>query len=137
MHNTYTNQSAISSATTLQTPPPTNKLSSAKSTGNLKSGSSIGAWLSKYHLRPGGGGARVPTKVSHGSTSSVGSSTHEYPATAVSPGEHAPSKHVAVAFSAFITSVETREVGGNGGPGELRMGGLRMGRKRFLVYRIQ
>ncbi|KAJ2705571.1 Serine/threonine-protein kinase Sgk2 [Coemansia sp. IMI 203386] len=137
MHNTYTNQSAISSATTLQNPSPTNKLSSAKSTGNLKSGSSIGAWLSKYHLRPGGGGARVPTKVSHGSTSSVGSSSHEYPATTVSPDEHAPSKHVAAAFSAFITSVETREVSGNGGPGELRMGGLRMGRKRFLVYRIQ
>ncbi|KAJ1642453.1 hypothetical protein LPJ64_005705, partial [Coemansia asiatica] len=138
MHNTYANQSAISSAATLQSPSPTQKLSSAKSTGNLKSGSSLGAWLSKYHLRPGGG-ARVPAKVSHGSTSSIGSSSQEYPAAAavITSDENSQSSHNSMAFSAFITSVETREANGNGGPGELRMGGLRMGRKRFLVYRIQ
>ncbi|KAJ1827900.1 hypothetical protein LPJ56_001405, partial [Coemansia sp. RSA 2599] len=131
MNNTYANQSAVSSATTLQNPSPTHKLTSAKSTGNLKSGSSLGAWLSKYHLRPGGG-ARVPAKTSHGSTGS-----QEYPAAAMSPDEQARGDQAAVAFSAFITSVETKEASGSGGPGELRMGGLRMGRKRFLVYRIQ
>ncbi|KAJ1996651.1 Serine/threonine-protein kinase Sgk3, partial [Coemansia thaxteri] len=41
------------------------------------------------------------------------------------------------ALAAYITSVETRESSGSSsGPGELRMAGLRMGRKRFLVYRI-
>ncbi|KAJ2509985.1 Serine/threonine-protein kinase Sgk2 [Coemansia sp. RSA 2049] len=41
------------------------------------------------------------------------------------------------AQSAFITSVDTRESSTSSGPGEpMRMGGLRMGRKRFLVYRI-
>ncbi|KAJ2454775.1 hypothetical protein EV183_001359, partial [Coemansia sp. RSA 2336] len=108
----YSN-SATSSATTLQNPP-SSRLSTAKSMGNLRSGSALGAWLSKYHLRPGG--ARPSHKEPYASRSQVSSSDY--------------------ALSAFITSVETREASSTNGPGEHRVSSLRMGRKRYLVYRI-
>ncbi|KAJ2795323.1 Serine/threonine-protein kinase Sgk3, partial [Coemansia guatemalensis] len=119
---TYGHQSATSSATTLQNPAaPSNRLAPAKSMGNLRSGSTFGAWLSKYHLRPGG--ARPSAKSALG----AGASDASLPRTSIS-NDHA--------LSAYITSVETSEANGSGGSGELRMGGLRMGRKRFLVYRV-
>ncbi|KAJ2846504.1 Serine/threonine-protein kinase Sgk2 [Coemansia brasiliensis] len=110
----YNNNSATSSATTLQNPPSA-RLSSAKSMGNLRSGSTLGAWLSKYHLRPGS--TRPSHKEAYANRSQVSVST-DY------------------ALSAFITSVETREANSTNGPGEHRVSSLRMGRKRFLVYRI-
>ncbi|KAJ1894381.1 Serine/threonine-protein kinase Sgk2 [Kickxella alabastrina] len=111
-----------------------NKLTSTKSTNNLKSSSSLGAWLSKYSLRPGGRqSAKMPTD-SSGSIE-VNSDVSE---TLVPAGQHSRSVSGGdLASAAYITSVETREASGNGGSGELRVGGLRMGRKRFLVYRIQ
>ncbi|KAJ2382251.1 hypothetical protein H4S02_005838, partial [Coemansia sp. RSA 2611] len=110
--------SATSSATTLQNLPNT-RLNLAKSTGNLRSGSTLGAWLSKYHLRPGG------TRPSAKETLSRSHAGHSQSSIA---SDHA--------LSAYITSVETREAGGSGTGGELRVSSLRMGRKRFLVYRV-
>ncbi|KAJ2606230.1 tRNA (guanine-N(7)-)-methyltransferase (tRNA(m7G46)-methyltransferase), partial [Coemansia sp. RSA 1694] len=124
--------SAASSMATLQ-PAPQAKLTPARSSGNLRAGSTIGAWLTKYHLRPGGGG----------------SSSSAPPAAAVAvvvaPVAAAALAGSALAQAAYITSVESREPGGGAGwaaavgaaEGEPRMGGLRMGRRRFLEYRIQ
>ncbi|KAJ2862649.1 Serine/threonine-protein kinase Sgk2 [Coemansia aciculifera] len=136
-YNTYSPQSAASSMTTLQQVAPLqaaqtqSKLTTAKSSSNLRSGGSIGAWLSKYHLRPGGNStsnARAPvvTPPPVAAATLAGSTSH-IPQSA----DHA--------LAAYITSVESRESSGSSsstGAGELRMGGLRMGRKRFLVYRI-
>ncbi|PIA16056.1 kinase-like protein [Coemansia reversa NRRL 1564] len=119
---TYGHQSATSSATTLQNSAASStRLAPAKSMGNLRSGSTLGAWLSKYHLRPGG--ARPSAKSALGADASDAS----LPRTSIS-NDHA--------LSAYITSVETSEANGSGGSGELRVGGLRMGRKRFLIYRV-
>ncbi|KAI9470309.1 kinase-like domain-containing protein [Coemansia mojavensis] len=103
LHPNHGTSAAYAAATTLQNPP-SSRLSSAKSMGNLRSGSALGAWLSKYHLRPSG---TRPTSVSA-----------DY------------------ALSAFITSVETREASSTNSLGEHRVSSLRMGRKRYLVYRI-
>ncbi|KAJ2315937.1 tRNA (guanine-N(7)-)-methyltransferase (tRNA(m7G46)-methyltransferase), partial [Coemansia sp. RSA 2681] len=130
-YNTYTPQSAASSMATLQ-PAPQAKLTPARSSGNLRAGSTIGAWLTKYHLRPGGGG---------------GNGSSAPPAAAVAVVAAAPAAAIAggaLAQAAYITSVESREPGGGAAwaaagaaEGEPRMGGLRMGRRRFLEYRIQ
>ncbi|KAJ1722592.1 Serine/threonine-protein kinase Sgk2 [Coemansia erecta] len=127
-HNTAysASQSAATSATILQAAPASNKLTSAKSTGNLKSGgSTLGAWLSKYHLRPGGASGASGNRPQ--APTGPSANTHGMGVTGSDP----------VSYSAFITSVETRESNGASGPGETRIGGLRMGRKRFLIYRIQ
>ncbi|KAJ2337873.1 Serine/threonine-protein kinase Sgk3, partial [Coemansia sp. RSA 2618] len=116
-HSAYNHHSATSSATTLQNPPST-RLSTAKSTGNLRSGSTLGNWLSKYHLRPGG------PRAGHKGTLSRAHAGHSQASIST---DHA--------LSAYITSVETRE-GVAGAAGEMRVSSLRMGRKRFLVYRI-
>ncbi|KAJ2675079.1 Serine/threonine-protein kinase Sgk2 [Coemansia spiralis] len=133
-YNTYSHNSAASSATTLQqqavNTAPHQKLSSAKSMGNLKTGSggSLGAWLSKYHLR---------------SNNKPSSSLSDHPIISgptngrTISSSPSPNPITGPAQAAYITSVETRESNATGGPGEpLRMGGLRMGRKRYLVYRI-
>ncbi|KAJ2714656.1 Serine/threonine-protein kinase Sgk2 [Coemansia spiralis] len=125
-YGAYGNPSATSSATTLQA---TTRLASAKSTGNLKSGSSLGAWLTKHHLRPGA--ARPSAKPSLGTG---GASDASLPRTHTAHSRTSITADHAV--SAYITSVETREASGSGGPSELRMGSLRMGRRRFLVYRV-
>ncbi|KAJ2100662.1 Serine/threonine-protein kinase Sgk2 [Coemansia sp. S100] len=134
-YNTYSPQSAASSMATLQQVAPLqavqtqSKLTTAKSSSNLRSGGSIGAWLSKYHLRPGGSSnARAPTVSPPpvAAATLAGSASH-----IAQPADHA--------LAAYITSVESREASGSSSStmaGELRMGGLRMGRKRFLVYRI-
>ncbi|KAJ2742006.1 Serine/threonine-protein kinase Sgk2 [Coemansia sp. BCRC 34301] len=106
-YNTYTPQSAASSMATLQQAPQA-KLATAKSSSNLRSGSTIGAWLTKYHLRPG--------------SNSNGAEKQE----------EAPAQTNTQALTAYITSVESRE----GSTGSATGGGLRMGRKRFLEYRI-
>ncbi|KAJ2455923.1 tRNA (guanine-N(7)-)-methyltransferase (tRNA(m7G46)-methyltransferase), partial [Coemansia sp. RSA 2424] len=127
-YNTYTPQSAASSMATLQ-PAPQAKLTPARSSGNLRTGSTIGAWLTKYHLRPGGGGG--------------GSSSAAPAAVAVAVAPAAALAGSALAQAAYITSVESREpgsgaaAGAGAAEGEPRMGGLRMGRRRFLEYRIQ
>ncbi|KAJ2491481.1 Serine/threonine-protein kinase Sgk2 [Coemansia sp. RSA 2050] len=130
-YNTYSPQSTASSMATLQQVVPMqtaqtqSKLTTTKSSGNLRSGSSIGAWLSKYHLRPGGSGnVRAPEVAA-----TLAGSAHDL-------RQAAAANH---ALAAYITSVESRESSGSSSStvaGELRMGGLRMGRKRFLVYRI-
>ncbi|KAJ2682035.1 hypothetical protein IWW39_006151, partial [Coemansia spiralis] len=129
-YNTYSPQSAASSMATLQQVAPMqtaqtqSKLTTTKSSGNLRSGSSIGAWLSKYHLRPGSNG-RAPEVAA-----TLAGSAHDLHQVAA-VADHA--------LAAYITSVESRESSGSSSStmaGELRMGGLRMGRKRFLVYRI-
>ncbi|KAJ2158866.1 Serine/threonine-protein kinase Sgk2 [Coemansia sp. RSA 552] len=132
---TYGHRSATSSATTLQSSAPTvssGRLNPAKSTGNLRSGSALGAWLSKYHLRPGGARPSAKSALSSGGGSITSESTL--------PRAHTDRSRNSItadhALSAYIMSVETREASGSGGPSELRVGGLRMGRKRFLVYRV-
>ncbi|KAJ1729888.1 hypothetical protein LPJ61_003304, partial [Coemansia biformis] len=136
-YGAYSNHSATSSATTLQNTAHSalqstahgTRLATAKSTGNLKSGSSLGAWLTKYHLRPGGARPSAKTALSVGGASDASlPRTHTAHSRTSITADHA--------VSAYITSVETREASGSGGPSELRMGGLRMGRRRFLVYRI-
>ncbi|KAJ2838508.1 Serine/threonine-protein kinase Sgk2 [Coemansia sp. 'formosensis'] len=139
-YNTYSPQSAASSMTTLQQVAPLqsaqtqSKLTTAKSSSNLRSGGSIGAWLSKYHLRPGGNS----NITSNGRAPAV--TPPQVAATLAGSANHLPQQQLAGhALAAYITSVESRESSGSSSStmaGELRMGGLRMGRKRFLVYRI-
>ncbi|KAJ2659549.1 Serine/threonine-protein kinase Sgk2 [Coemansia sp. RSA 1199] len=134
-HGAYNHTSATSSATTLQNPP-SSRLNSAKSTGNLRSGSTLGNWLSKYHLRPSGArtGHRGTLSQSHAGHSQVSISTsHKGTLSRSHAGHSQASISTDQALSAYITSVETREAGATG---EMRVSSLRMGRKRFLVYRI-
>ncbi|KAJ2228898.1 Serine/threonine-protein kinase Sgk3, partial [Coemansia sp. RSA 475] len=134
-HGAYNHNSATSSATTLQNPP-SSRLNSAKSTGNLRSGSTLGNWLSKYHLRPSGGrtGHRGTLSQSHAGHSQASISTsHKETLSRSHAGHSQASISTDHALSAYITSVETREAGATG---EIRVSSLRMGRKRFLVYRI-
>ncbi|KAJ2889913.1 hypothetical protein GGI21_006379, partial [Coemansia aciculifera] len=129
-YNTYT-----SSMTTLQhqqQPPVAStqaRLTPAKSASNLRSGSNnsgsgsgsgssstIGAWLTKYHLRPG---SRAPM------LSETLIPTQQQQAVVVVAA-------IDRAQSAYITSVESRESSASA-----TGGGLRMGRRRFLEYQIQ
>ncbi|KAJ1961200.1 Serine/threonine-protein kinase Sgk3, partial [Dipsacomyces acuminosporus] len=158
------------------------KLSAAKSTSSLRTGGSLGAWLSKYNLRPGSSRSnlRSATPVTGTATASTGQRTFlrasdSQPtfksnsaltknAIAVAQQPPSPSPSAATlastntsaaaaagggggsgggrAFAAYITTVETREANGSSASPststfhESRIGGLRMGRKRFLVYRI-
>ncbi|KAJ1950831.1 hypothetical protein EC988_004238, partial [Linderina pennispora] len=100
---------------------PNASLTSNSSQATLKgSGSNaFGAWLSKYHLRPGN---------SRGSLNSNASTTTAS-STMVLESMGAGDQTLAEggpAFAAYITSVETRE----------QSGGLRMGKKKHLVYKI-
>ncbi|KAJ2722855.1 Serine/threonine-protein kinase Sgk2 [Coemansia sp. Benny D115] len=150
MYSTYSTHSATSSATALQSPASSTRLTSPKSTGNLKSGSSLGAWLSKYHLRPGAARPQPQPQPQTQTQTQTQTQQHQQPqnyqptkasssASTASIDSYGNPHSAAPDFarSAYITSVETRDSGTSGAPGELRVGGLRMGRKRFLVYRIQ
>ncbi|KAJ2801801.1 hypothetical protein H4R21_002662, partial [Coemansia helicoidea] len=115
------------------------------------SGNSIGAWLSRYSLRPGssggsggGGGARASAN-STASTATTASSSAGTIAPAVSElARHSIDSTLAAmqltsqAFAAVITGVELREhaVRPSASSTGLRMLGAGTARKRHVVYRI-
>ncbi|ORX73305.1 hypothetical protein DL89DRAFT_91069 [Linderina pennispora] len=111
------------------------KLTSVGSSGNLKTGGSLGAWLTKYHLRPNlsrssvgnlSGGPST-NSLSSQSTTSMSGRTHVDATKVLLANKQQQAINSSMAYAAYITSVETREQTG---------GGLRMGRKKYLVYRI-
>ncbi|KAJ2697285.1 Serine/threonine-protein kinase Sgk3, partial [Coemansia spiralis] len=107
------------------------------------SGSSIGAWLSRYSLRPGGGSRASANSTA--STATTASSSAGTIAPAVSElARHSIDSTLAAmqlssqAFAAVITGVELRDHGVRPSASStgLRMIGAGAVRKRHVVYRI-
>ncbi|KAJ1729889.1 hypothetical protein LPJ61_003305, partial [Coemansia biformis] len=111
--------------------------------GTGAGGSSIGAWLSRYSLRPGGG-SRASANSTASTATTVSSSSNTIAAAASELARHSIDSSLAAmhlssqAFAAVITGVELREhaVRPSASSAGLRMIGSGTARKRHVVYRI-